>query len=318
MQFHINRKIPLSIKDQIKRQIKGLVHSAELLPGDPLPSSKDLAALLSINRNTVATVYGELATEGLLTTIRGSGTYVNKEFTHTSLYKLQSLMDRTLANARNMGFSQEEITDQFFSSLATAGRDSRKKKKVLLVWCNPDTLKELGEKLESELDIETDSLLLEDLVKRPDDALACFRDKDLVVTSMNYMEQVLPFARQRDVEVVGVILTPVTRILNELMRLPEGSTVGFSCVNSVAAEATCQSVRLSGNIIFKTIWAGADDPEGLREMFSRCTIIFATHHIYPKVCELADNSQQIVCVDVSLNKANMDLIAERLGIRREE
>jgi GntR family transcriptional regulator len=314
MKFHINRKFPLSIKNQIKQQIKGLVHAGELLPGEPLPSSKDLSALLTINRNTVATVYGELVAEGFLTAVQGSGTFVNNDFIHLPPNNLKSLMDRTIVKARKMGFSSGEIIDQFFSALATINNNRERKKKVLLVWCNPDTLREVGEQLVSRLDVETEALLLDDLEKRPDDALARFNDKDLVVTSINYIDRILPFVRQKNVDVVGVMLTPVTRILNVIMRLPEGSIVGFCCVNGMAAESTCRSVCLSGNVTFHTIWAGADDADGLRKMFSRCTVIFATHHIYRRVCELADNAQQIVCVDVSLNQANMDLIRERLQL----
>ncbi|MBU1342616.1 MAG: GntR family transcriptional regulator [Proteobacteria bacterium] len=312
MKFNINKNLPLSIKNQLKRQIRGMINSGILLPGQSLPSCNDMSGILSINRNTVASIYAELSAEGILTSNRGAGTMVNRGMVTRPTNTLKSLMDKTFIKARNLGFTNEEITEEFFSSMARL--PSEKKKRILLVWCNKLTLKEVGQKLESTLNVETRSLLIEDIAKDAELTASCLSDVDLVVTSINYVESILPFARNANVEVAGVILTPVIRVLNNMIGLPKGTTVGFICVNNAAAESTCKSVHLSGQITLNTIWAGADDSKRLKQLFSRCDIIFATHHVYDQVIKLAGKDKNIINVDVSITDTSIAMIRERLEL----
>jgi GntR family transcriptional regulator/MocR family aminotransferase len=62
---------------QIYRQIVELVMNGMLRQGEPLPSSRELAAQLSVSRNTVSSAYERLAAEGILQARAGVGTFVN-------------------------------------------------------------------------------------------------------------------------------------------------------------------------------------------------------------------------------------------------
>jgi GntR family transcriptional regulator len=61
---------------QIVQQVRRLIASGELVPGDELPSIRGLADSLVVNPNTIAHAYRELEGAGLVTTSRGLGTYV--------------------------------------------------------------------------------------------------------------------------------------------------------------------------------------------------------------------------------------------------
>lgn len=50
-----------------------------LLPGDQLPSARELALRLNVNPNTVIHAYSELERRGITYTKRGLGTYVRPE-----------------------------------------------------------------------------------------------------------------------------------------------------------------------------------------------------------------------------------------------
>lgn len=62
---------------QIYRQIRSTVIDGTLRAGAMLPSSRELAARLSVSRNTVASAYDRLVAEGFLTSRAGAGTYVS-------------------------------------------------------------------------------------------------------------------------------------------------------------------------------------------------------------------------------------------------
>src|SRR5437660_7208802 len=75
MQLHLSASdVPIYL--QIVQQIKNLVASGRLAPGEELPPIRVLADQLVVNANTVARAYRELATAGVLTNRRTAGTYV--------------------------------------------------------------------------------------------------------------------------------------------------------------------------------------------------------------------------------------------------
>ena len=77
MQIHISPHDGVPIYRQIVNQVKYLVASARLKPGDELPPIRRLAEDLLINPNTVARAYRDLEAAGVLLSRRGSGTQVS-------------------------------------------------------------------------------------------------------------------------------------------------------------------------------------------------------------------------------------------------
>ena len=76
MQLHISPHDGLPIYLQIVNQVKYLVASGRLAPGDELPAIRTLAEELVVNPNTVARAYRELEIAGVVTKRRTAGTYV--------------------------------------------------------------------------------------------------------------------------------------------------------------------------------------------------------------------------------------------------
>lgn len=67
---------PRPIVKQIVDAVRMKIVTAELDPGDQLPSVRGLAQQLSINPNTVAKAYAELSGDGWLEARQGLGLYV--------------------------------------------------------------------------------------------------------------------------------------------------------------------------------------------------------------------------------------------------
>jgi GntR family transcriptional regulator/MocR family aminotransferase len=66
------------VRDSVVDAIRDAIGSGRLVPGTRLPSSRALAADLSVARNTVARAYAELIAEGWLTSQHGSATLVSQ------------------------------------------------------------------------------------------------------------------------------------------------------------------------------------------------------------------------------------------------
>jgi GntR family transcriptional regulator len=78
VQIHISTTDGVPIYIQIVNQVKHLVGSGRLAPGEEIPPIRVLAEKLLINPNTVARAYLELERTGVVTKRHGSGTYVSE------------------------------------------------------------------------------------------------------------------------------------------------------------------------------------------------------------------------------------------------
>ncbi|USG64954.1 PLP-dependent aminotransferase family protein [Brevibacillus ruminantium] len=72
----IDRSQPMPLFRQIYAEIRNKILKGELLGGDPLPSTRRLAAELHLSRNVVLEAYEQLLAEGFLESRPGSGHYV--------------------------------------------------------------------------------------------------------------------------------------------------------------------------------------------------------------------------------------------------
>ena len=63
---------------QLGEQIRLMIHSGRLGPGEPMPTVREMAVTLELNYNTVARVYRDLQRDGLLVLKRGIGTFVGE------------------------------------------------------------------------------------------------------------------------------------------------------------------------------------------------------------------------------------------------
>src|SRR6266446_7417069 len=66
--------VPLYI--QLRDQLRALVNTGDLRPGDRLPASRELAVQLGVHRTTIANAYAELESEGLISGHVGRGTFI--------------------------------------------------------------------------------------------------------------------------------------------------------------------------------------------------------------------------------------------------
>jgi GntR family transcriptional regulator len=113
MQLHINPSDELPIYRQIMRQIIDAVAGGRIVPGEQLPSHRDLALQLVIAPLTVKKAYDELELQGLIATQRGRGTFICEQLPAVKpelrLERLRDPAQRLLSQAAISGVSFEEV-----------------------------------------------------------------------------------------------------------------------------------------------------------------------------------------------------------------
>lgn len=83
MEIIISNNANKPIYEQINSQIKAMIMSGKLQPGEAIPSMRALAKALHVSVITVQKAYEDLQRDGFIETIVGRGSFVsaeNKEF----------------------------------------------------------------------------------------------------------------------------------------------------------------------------------------------------------------------------------------------
>lgn len=115
MDIHISPHDGLPIYLQIVNQVKYLVASGRLEPGEELPAIRVLADRLVVNPNTVARAYRELEIAGVVEKRRTAGTFVSAAGSPLArrerLKILTERVDALLAEARQLGVRTEDIVE---------------------------------------------------------------------------------------------------------------------------------------------------------------------------------------------------------------
>ncbi|MHB9144617.1 MAG: GntR family transcriptional regulator [Symbiobacteriia bacterium] len=202
IRLDLNSFVPVTA--QLAEQVRQLIRQGTLEPGWQLPSVRDLAASLGINRNTLAKAIEDLEREGYLRTHRGKGVYVvdqppldthgagTAQFLDQTLRAakakglgLEGLLISLLARAGGGSLSAEE-TDlaggdsagadaiEAEAELAATGvaapteraYPSKTRLRVLLVECNEPQLQQFTQDLCEALPVDVDAILIEDLKRR--------------------------------------------------------------------------------------------------------------------------------------------------------
>jgi GntR family transcriptional regulator len=114
MRLWLSKNSDVPIREQLASQIILGITSADLKPGQRLPSTRELARRFRIHANTVIATYRDLEARGWIELRQGSGAYVReKKATNESLPSGKLALDQLtmtfLQQARTQGYSIQDI-----------------------------------------------------------------------------------------------------------------------------------------------------------------------------------------------------------------
>ena len=100
---------------QIVNQIKAMIMSGELSPGEALPSMRNLAMQMRVSLITTKRAYEELERDGFIETYTGKGSFVkaqNEELLkEENLRQAEEHLQKAVQKAKISGIAFEELTD---------------------------------------------------------------------------------------------------------------------------------------------------------------------------------------------------------------
>ena len=116
IEFKLDLKSGVPFHRQIVDQIRYGIASDRLMPGEQLPTVRELAVNLQVNPNTVRKAYSELEILGILDTQQGTGTFVSDQQVKIGEAErermLRQICDELVARGHQYGFTLREIVTE--------------------------------------------------------------------------------------------------------------------------------------------------------------------------------------------------------------
>jgi GntR family transcriptional regulator len=316
MEIRVQPDSELPVYSQLKEQIKFLILSGELQTGAKLPSSRQLAGFLRINRNTVLKAYQELVRENLIECARGRGCVVvepPKTVSQTSYSRLLAIVDEAIEQAVQLGVSPDDF-GVFAYTRAKQSQEVRRKHRLVFVECEAPIASTLAQIIQDNLDIEVAPLVLQDLRQLSADVEQSIQDVDIVATTFFHIEEVKELLSRTNKKVVALAVKPQLDNLLQIARIPKGTHVLGVCVSAPAAGELIRSMEDAGIKGLDFSCGGTDDLKTLSKVLPLHPVVIASDFVAHEVRPLMQPDQKLIVLDyTTLDQGAMYLLRSMIG-----
>lgn len=320
MDLKLNRKNQLPVHAQLKAQLVYLIQSNQMRPGTQLPTVRQLAGFLRVNRNTVSKVYSEMEREGYLSCETGRGTFVagakaTSESKMESVHQLLALVDDALDRAGKLGFSPEELFLTLFARTQAAFPKSaaRRRAKALFIECSRPELALFSRELKKELSIQVDSMLVGDFAEAVEKDLEWLRRYGLIITTFYHIREVQSLLQDSGMEVVALMVDTSLETLMRLTSLAEGTQVGVACTTAAGAENMKLSIQRAGLKHLKVITGCGEKRSSLRKMMAEASVVVCSSLVENQIRSLAPKGKEIIVDNKRIDRSGIEMLRSRLA-----
>lgn len=326
MQFNIQAQSEIPASKQLFDQIQFAIASRQYSPGHRLPSTRQMAVLTGLHRNTISKVYGQLERAGLVESQAGSGIYVKAAGQKKSFYpttspllkqepKALKTITKSLDDLLNLGYNLTQIKDLFATEIEWRLRCMTQ---VLLTAPSRDLA--AGElmlrELKQALGITIALIPLEELLEILEQSTPT-----TVITNRYFIEEVLEVARTQSVPVIPVDIYDYEHELQIIKKLPPQSCLGLVSLSAGTlgiAETIVHSLR--GNDLLIII-AQVDDKPKLKSLIKSARTIITDLPSYPlvkKAISYLENDlirfPEVICSQNYISLNSIELLKRELNL----
>ena len=171
----------------IERMLEARIRKGQIAVGAQMPTVRESAQQLKVDKNTVARAYKALERKGYLELTRGRGAFVVRReplqggFDGRWLHRLEQLIEEARTHALDRDTVLQGLTQMLDRVYGKAGL------RLAFVECNQPDLQILGGALSHAVASPLKGVLLDEFLATPREAAQRF---DLVVTTFNHLSEV--------------------------------------------------------------------------------------------------------------------------------
>jgi GntR family transcriptional regulator len=328
LQFQIQSESDIPASKQLFDQLRFAIASRQYPPGHRLPSTRQLAMITGLHRNTVSKVYQQLEEDGLVESLAGSGIYVKVQ-SHEGFNQLQSpllqqypeagqLIQKNLDDLLAKGLTLSQVRELFLAEIDWRLRCSAK------VWITVP-LGDIGagklmlNELEKSLGIPVELVPLEDLGQ-----VLAKTKSGTVVTSRYFINQAETVATPYSIRVIPTDIYDYAKELAMVKKLPKDSRLGIVSISDGilrVAEILIHSLR-GDDLLIMT--AQVSQTEKLRAIIRSTQTIISDQASYPIIKKAILTMRgdliripDIICSENYIGEKSINLLRRELGLGSE-
>ncbi len=326
LQFQIQNDSEISASKQLFDQIRFAIACRQYSPGHRLPSTRQLAMITGLHRNTISKVYQQLEESGLVESIAGSGIYVKAQKQESLGAYLDSPIFQQYPQA-------SQLIQQNLDELLTQGLSLSQVRELFLAtidWrlrCNAQVLvtvpeRDLGagelilQELEQALVIPVQLVPMEELVQTLTETKS-----GTVVTSRYFIAEAESLAEPFGVRVIPVDIYDYSKELAMIKKLPKETCLGVVSLSPgilTIAEILIHSLR-GEDILVKC--AQASDTKKLKAVVRTARTIISDPASYPIIMQAIASVRddlirlpEVICSENYIGEKSITTLKRELGL----
>jgi GntR family transcriptional regulator len=320
LQFQIQSDSDIPASKQLLDQIRFAIASRQYPPGHRLPSTRQLAMITGLHRNTISKIYQQLEEDGLVSSQAGSGIYVktppqSREDLLGDYPLARKLINRSLDELLQQNLSLRQIRELLLAEI-----DWRLLSSTKILITIPRSDLGAGELILKEL--EQSLKMPVELVPMEELSLVLANSESVtVVTSRYFINVAEAIASTYRVRVIPIDIYDYSQELAIVKQLPPESRLGLVSISQGIlniAEILIHSIRGDEVLV---ISAQINETEKLRGLIRTTQTIISDQASYPQVQLLLQQyrgeiirTPALICSENYIGQKSIQLLKRELGL----
>jgi len=230
LNLQINKNSNMPVYRQIIEGVTTLIKAGKILPGDKLPSERELAIQFGLARGTIKKAYEKLAVNNVIEMIHGRGSFVSfkQDVVETGRKdKAIQMIDRLITRLEHLNFSYREIGNLF--DLKIMEREMHLENFfIAAVDCNPECLDLFERQLGHLAQVNVGKFLLDE-VSNSEDPQAKLSSYELIVTTSTHYSELIGMLPQMKDKIMQIVLSSSQEAVINLAKISSTQKIGIVC-----------------------------------------------------------------------------------------
>lgn len=320
LNFQIQSDSELPASKQLFDQIQFAIASGQYPPNHRLPSTRQLAMITGLHRNTISKVYQNLEETGLVESIAGSGIYVKNQAKDTTVKTDSNTVNHTLTvqtgidNLLDLGFNLTQIRD-FFSEEIDWRIQCNQQVAIVVPRRNLNQGRVMELELSEALDVPIKLIPLEEL-----ESLLAETNFGTLITNRYFLKEVIDVVPPNSFRVFAVDIYDYASELEIIKKLPSQACLGIISLSEGILEIAA-SIANSQRDDLLILTAPPSDRQKFNAVVRTAHTIIVGPSSYDLVKRAIVDSQEdlirfpeVICSNNYINEKSIEILKKQLDL----
>ncbi len=321
LNFQIQSDSDIPASKQLFDQIQFAIASGQYLPNHRLPSTRQLAMITGLHRNTISKVYQQLEEAGLVESVAGSGIYVKAQERKTvesdsPLIAQSNIIEESINRLLALNCSLSQIKELF---LEETDWRLRCQEKVIVTVPHRDL--SAGEIMQQELteslNIPVDLVTLEDIAQ-----ILAETNFGTLITNRYFIKEVLEIVPPSSFRVIPIDIYDYSKELKMIKSLPSQACLGIVSLSQGTLDVAASIVHSQRGDELLILTATPIDRNRFMAVVRTAHTIIAGSSSYDIVQQAIVAARpdliripEVICSDNYINSKSIERLKRELDIK---